>query len=271
MKKFGVIGNPISHSLSPQLHNYIYNKFGIYAEYSKLLIKDSYDLSEFIIDNKFDGFNITLPYKEIVLTHSKNINMRGKTIGSGNVAIYKDNQLFINNTDWFGFLLALKNNKINLYNKEVIIIGMGGVGKAIYYALNTIKVKKIKIFSRKKIKNSAFIKNSNTSKFNINKLPDYIDENSIIINCTPIGMNDNNTPFDTSLITSKQIIIDTIYKLGYSELIKSAIERGAKIMDGLDMFIYQGLLSHEIWFNDDVIAKINMDKIKKHLKNNYAK
>ena len=56
-----------------------------------------------------------------------------------------------------------------------------------------------------------------------------------------------------------------------SELIKSAIERGAKIMDGLDMFIYQGLLSHEIWFNDDVIAKINMDKIKNHLKNNYAK
>ena len=271
MKRFAVIGNPIDHSLSPQLHSYIYNKLGIKAEYLKIFIKDHYDLSIFIKDNKLDGFNITLPYKTHILSHSKNINIRCKNIGSGNVAYYKGNQLLINNTDWYGFILSLKKNKINLYGKEVLIIGMGGVGRAVYFALNTIKTKKIKIFTRKKIKNYTFIKNSNTSKFCIKNLPKHIHENSVIINCTPVGMNNGNTPFKTSLITSKQIIIDTVYKLGNSELINSSIERGAKVMDGMDMFIYQGLLSHEIWFNSNIIDKLNIDKIRKHLEENYVK
>ena len=147
MKRYAVIGNPINHSLSPILHEYLYDIFNIDAVYNRIKITNEDELKRFLKKNTYNGFNITLPYKERILDYKYPINNRTKSIGSGNIITYVNDEIFINNTDWYGFILAVGKNKINLNDKEVIVIGYGGVAKSILYALNKMNPKLIKLFN----------------------------------------------------------------------------------------------------------------------------
>ena len=264
MKKYAVIGNPINHSLSPILHEYLYDIFNIDAVYNRIKITNEDELKRFLKKNTYNGFNITLPYKERILDYKYPINSRTKSIGSGNIITYVDDEIFINNTDWYGFILAIGKNKINLNGKEVIVIGYGGVAKSVLYAIDKLNPKLIKIFNRTSLEDLIFSDNISTYSFDI--INDHIKNNSIIINCTSIGLNNEMSPLCSEMISENQIIIDVIYKLNKSQLINSGIEKGARTMDGLDMFIYQGLLSHEIWFGNSIINNIDIVEIREHLR-----
>ena len=116
MKNFLVIGDPIKHSLSPVLHNWVFKTLNIDATYSKIHVTKN-KLADHINEvrrGKLDGLNITIPHKTSIIEYMDEVNQRAKSIGAINVVLLHNDKVIGNNTDWYGFVLALKNNRISL-------------------------------------------------------------------------------------------------------------------------------------------------------------
>lgn len=257
MKEFAVIGSPISHSLSPLLHNEIYRQIDFNASYKALKVLPE-DLGEFLFDNNLDGFNVTIPHKISITEHLKNIDSAAENISAVNCV---DNYIGYN-TDWIGFLNALEINNIDLKDRDCLIIGAGGVAYAVSHALIKCQVNSISI--------------TNRSEKNKDRLLDWINkrvksnpsiEPKVIINCTPIGMwpKTQSIPIDLKVQTD-QIMIDTIYNPEETLWLQSCREQGAKTIGGLDMFIGQGIASINIWLKKNIINDINIQLIKNVIK-----
>jgi len=259
MKKFAVIGNPINHSLSPVLHMEIYNQLNFKAEYSLEKITSN-ELDFFINNNNYDGINITIPYKEDVVKIIKKIDDSAKIIGAINCL--KKNNGF--NTDWIGFLYSMKVNNVNLENKNCLILGAGGAARAVSYSLSTSNVKGIKIKGRNNIKvkllqdwiNNLYLKNCNF------EIPD------LIINCTPLGMHPyiKDIPIKINKIDKETILVDTIYNPLETKWLFEGNKIGLKTVGGLDMFIAQGIISAEKWLNKKIFNKLDLQAIRKKLR-----
>ena len=259
MKKFAVIGNPIKHSLSPLLHMEIYNQLNIKAKYSLEKI-NSNELDFFIKNNDYDGINITIPHKENVLKIIKKIDYSAKIIGAINCL----NQEYGFNTDWIGFLYSMKVNNINLKNKNCLILGSGGAARAVSYSLSTSNVRGIKVQGRNNVKvkslqnwiNGLYPKNCNFT------IPD------IVINCTPLGMYPNieDLPIKINKLGEETILIDTIYNPLETKWLSEGKKIGLKTIGGLDMFIAQGIVSVEKWFNKKIFDKLDLQAIRKKLR-----
>lgn len=266
MKNFVVIGDPIKHSLSPVLHNWVYKGLNIKANYSKIHVTE-HKIPDFINDvrrGKWDGLNITIPHKISIIDYMDEVDPYATSIGSINVVMLHNNKLIGNNTDWYGFLLALKNNRIDVNKKEVILIGSGGVSKAIIFGLKQEGVKKIHLFNR------TFEKISHLSDewiypHKFEKLDEFITHDSIIINCTSLGMNANISPIKKKVLNKDQVIIDTIYAPLKTKMVMDAESTGARAMMGLDMFIYQALASIDLWFGEGTTNKVNFKELKGHI------
>ena len=129
MKKFFVIGSPIEHSLSPELHNYWIKNNNINAIYEKQkLNKDQLEqIISKIKDNKIDGINVTVPFKTTVIPYLDELSSEAQSTQSVNTIYKKDNKVIGHNTDIFGFKASIENAKYNINNKEALILGAGGV------------------------------------------------------------------------------------------------------------------------------------------------
>ena len=143
MKRFAVIGYPITHSLSPILHQEIYRQLEINASFEKFHIKPD-DLHSFMNSNKLDGFNVTIPYKQTVIPFLDDLDESAQTISAVN-CIYNRKGY---NTDWIGFTLAMEMNDIELKDKHCSILGAGGAARAVAYSLIKAGVKSIFIQNR---------------------------------------------------------------------------------------------------------------------------
>ena len=154
MKKFLVIGNPIEHSLSPELHNYWIKKNNIYAIYEKQKLNDD-QLEQYISkvkDKTIDGINVTIPFKKTIIPYLDELSTEAKSTQSVNTIYQKDNKVIGHNTDIFGFKTSIEKTKYDLENKEVLILGAGGVVPSIIFSLIKMKVSKVTISNRTKEK-----------------------------------------------------------------------------------------------------------------------
>ena len=136
MKKFIVIGNPIEHSLSPELHNYWIKKNGINAIYEKQKLNEN-ELEHFILqvkDKKINGINVTVPFKKTVIPYLDELSVEAQSTQSVNTIYLKNNKVIGHNTDIFGFETSIKKTAYNINNKEVLILGAGGVVSSIIIA-----------------------------------------------------------------------------------------------------------------------------------------
>ena len=258
MKKYAVIGNPVKHSLSPELHKLIYKSIGYEADYEKILVKSN-QLNNFYNNNSLDGFNITIPHKIDIIPLLENIDNVAKRIKSVN-CIFQTTGF---NTDWLGIKKSLNKNNISLKDKNCLILGSGGVCRTIIYTLYKVGAKTISIKNRKNSKNASLMKWVNKLIPN-NHLPIQTD---VIINCTSVGMWPliDEVPFGLNNFSKDQIVIDTIYNPIETALIKKAKSLGAKTINGLDMFIFQAIESINIWIGEDITDKLNLNHIKKEL------
>ena len=150
MKKFLVIGNPIKHSLSPILHNYWIKNNSINAIYEKQKLNKD-ELEQFILkirEKKINGINVTVPFKKDIIPFWDRLSIEAESTQSVNTIYLKDNKVIGHNTDIIGVETSIKKSKFNILNKEVLILGAGGVVPSIIFALNKMKVSKIKISNR---------------------------------------------------------------------------------------------------------------------------
>ena len=154
MKKFLVIGNPIEHSLSPVLHNYWIKKNGIDAIYEKKKLNvEGLDLIiSQVKEKKINGINVTVPFKKAVIPYLEELSTEAQNTQSVNTIYLKNNRVTGHNTDIFGFETSIQKSKYNLNNKEVLILGAGGVVPSIIFALIKMNVSKIRICNRTKEK-----------------------------------------------------------------------------------------------------------------------
>ena len=257
MKQFAVIGSPIAHSLSPNLHEEVFRQLNVNASYSRVDILPE-KLEHFFLNNEFDGFNVTIPHKISIMKHLEGIDTVAEQISAVNCV----NNKIGYNTDWVGFLHAMSLNNIKLKNKDCLIIGAGGAAYATAYALIQCKVRSIRIRNRSKnnkIKLMNWINNQFDNKTGFDP--------NVIINCTPLGMwpNLNSIPTD-QFIHKSDIAIETIYNPEETTWLKNCKTKEAKTVSGLDMFIGQAIASIEIWLNTSIEKKIKIKKIKNIIK-----
>ncbi|WP_435096733.1 shikimate dehydrogenase [Candidatus Pelagibacter bacterium nBUS_27] len=254
MKKFLVIGNPIEHSLSPILHNYWIKKNGIDAVYEKQKLNED-QLGQLILQVKkkeINGINVTVPFKKAIIPFLDKLSIEAKSTQSVNTIYLEDNKVMGHNTDIVGFETSIKKSKYNFINKEVLILGAGGVVPSIIFALNQMKVSKIKISNRTKEKVENLKKLfENIEIIEWGEVPNF----DVIINATSIGLKkEDNINLDFSLISKNKIFYDVIYNPKETNFLKTGQSLGNVTLNGKLMFIYQALSAFNIWhkFEPDV-------------------
>ncbi len=269
-KTFAIIGDPISHSLSPVLHNYWFKKYQIDAEYSLLNIKDDFkSVINKIKNGELNGINVTLPYKQkIVAFLDKLVNDAKFTNSVNTVYLNEQNIVVGENTDVFGLQAAYLKEIVDIENKKALIIGAGGVSPSVIFSLEKSKVRNISIANRTHDK-SIFLK----KKFNFLNIIDWKDLEKklinfdIIINATSLGLkNGDEFQFNFENVKNSLIYIDTIYNPLATNTIKFLRERKIKTFNGLDMFVYQGQKSFYLWNKinpeiDDELINLLVSKI----------
>lgn len=242
------IGYPIKSSLSPNLHNLAYKKLGIEKRfnYQRKEVKPNQlkKIINEIKDLKIRGVSVTMPHKQKVMKYLNKIDKRAKKIGAINTIVNNNGKLTGYNTDWVGAIRALEE-KTKLKNKRVAVIGAGGAARAIVYGL-THKGAKVKIFNRSLIHAKKLARDFNCEYGNLDQLSE-ISVMDIIINATSVGMNENKSPVEKSLLNKNQIIFDIVYSPKETRLIKDAKKEGAKVILGYEMFLYQGVEQFKLY------------------------
>ncbi len=263
MKKYLVVGNPIMHSLSPELHNYWIKKHKIKAVYDKKEITEEMIkiLIEEVRKRKISGINITVPFKKIVISYLDQLTHEADTTQSVNTIYLDKNKIVGHNTDIEGFEMSIKKSKYNIADKEVLILGSGGVVPSIIYALNKMKVTKITLSNRTKDKAENLKKLfENLKVVNWGEIPKF----DIIINATSIGLNKNDIiNLDLSNSGKNKFFYDLIYNPKETNFLKTGKELGNYVENGKMMFIHQASAAFKIWhgieplINDDVIELLD--------------
>ena len=253
-KKFGIIGKPLSHSLSPILHNFWYKKYKIYADYSliEIEINEIERVIKKIRSKELQGINVTVPYKQAVIPFLDLILDDAKeTLSVNTIRLNEEGKVVGDNTDVYGleqgFINKLKSQ--NLEQNKVLILGAGGVTPSVIYALSKKGVKQIFI-SNRTIEKAIEIK----KKFSFIEIVEWknieakAESMDILINATSLGLKGGDD-FDQEFKITKPNLVyyDVVYNPKETVIIKKFKKRNIQTLNGLEMFVYQGQKSFSLW------------------------
>ena len=254
---YGVMGNPVRHSLGPLMHNAAFSEKGVNAAY---LAFESMDVEGAIRGMRglnIRGLSVTIPHKSSVIPFLDEIDPLAKDIGAVNTIINMDGKLIGYNTDASGALRALED-VVHVAGKRCLIVGAGGAARAIGYILKRNNVS-LMIANRSVEKGQALAELLGSPFIRMEQSEEVIAD--ILINTTPVGMSPN---VDFCLVPEKalkpgMIIMDIVYIPKITKLLHIASEKGCRIVEGLGMFIYQGAEQFRLWTGKDA----PVDRMKK--------
>ena len=250
--KCGLLGQKLTHSYSPQIHNalgdYPYSLFEVEPQ----------DLKDFLIHGDFTGINVTIPYKKSVIPYCSALSETAKKLGAVNTIVRrKDGTLLGHNTDYFGFRSMLEKSGLSVAEKKVLVLGSGGASATVTAVLSEAGATTVVI--------------SRSGSNNYTNL--YLHEDtSVIVNTTPVGMYPNTriSPIDLSLFPSLEGVLDVIYNPARTQLLLDAENRNLITMNGLWMLVAQAKESAE-WFMDlplsDSIISTIYDTLSRQMQN----
>jgi shikimate dehydrogenase len=263
MKKYLVIGNPINHSLSPELHNHWIKKNGLDAIYEKKKLSNN-DLENLILDIKkgnISGVNVTVPFKNAIIPYLDDLSSEAKKTHSVNTIHLSDKKVIGHNTDIEGFENAIKNINFDFKKKKIFILGAGGVVPSIIYASIKMGSSEIMISNRTE-KNVEKVKNifNNIKLVNWGETPDF----DVIINATSLGLyKDDKIDLDFTKVGKNKLFYDVIYNPRETNFLSTGKKLGNKYENGKLMFIYQASLAFKLWhgiepsINNETMKLIN--------------
>ena len=266
-KKYSVIGHPIGHTMSPFIHERLFQISGVDVEYTKFDIAPQKLQEEFKIICRLNGFNVTIPHKQAIIPLLDELDESAELCGAVNtVSIGK--KIIGYNTDKYGFTTALSRANINL-SGNVLICGIGGASRAVAFAAaeNGCKITfGIRKGSEDKAKTlcdeiHCHFNNIETEIISYDKISGEYD---LAVNATPVGMYPNT---EKSVLTEEQIcrcktIYDLIYNPEETELLRLAKKNGIKCDGGMSMLVLQAAKAHEIWYG----AKFDSSQIDRIIK-----
>ncbi len=253
---YGVIGDPIEHSLSPAMHNAAFEALKLDCVFLafKVGLSQVEDTLRGMRSLGIRGLNVTMPDKNAVISYLNEVNEIAKFLGSVNTILNDDGRLLGFSTDGEGASRALKEYGISLSGKKLLLLGGGGAAKAIAYTLSQ-ELEELTLLNRTPEKTNALVdglkklgRKVSNGPLSESTIEDSLKDADILINATNVGM----LPVERSLLKSEWLrpdltVMDIVYNPLETKLAKDAKEAGAKVISGLEMLIYQGAASFEIW------------------------
>jgi shikimate dehydrogenase len=241
MATFGLLGKNISYSFSKNYFDQFFLSKKLNHNYLNFDVQSVDQVFKILKEHKeLKGFNVTIPFKEDIISHLYKTDKEAKAIGAVNtVKVSKKGNLVGYNTDHFGFAKSLAEH-FPLTDKTALILGTGGASKAIAYVLNNLNFK-YNFVTR--VKKEGFLTYSELDE-------EIIKKHKLIINCTPLGTSPNINQFPKipyEAIGSKHLLFDLTYNPKLTVFLKLGKDQGAKIVNGEDMLLYQARKSWKIW------------------------
>lgn len=249
---YGLLGEKLGHSFSPEIHSMLGN-----YEY-RLFEVEKNELENFIKHGEWDGINVTIPYKKTVMSYLDEISENAQKIGSVNTVVRRsDGTLFGDNTDYYGFLYTVKRSRINFDGKKVLVLGTGGASLAVKAVISDLNAGEIISISRSGENNYQNIKNHADA--------------DIIVNTTPVGMYPKNlvSPVKVSDFTRLSAVFDIIYNPQKTQLVLDAEKLDIPAFSGLSMLVAQAKRASEIFFDkeiDDSVTEKILNKVSTDMK-----
>lgn len=248
MDKYGLIGYPLGHSFSKSYFNEKFENEGINAEYINFEIPTLDSLPEILASNQeLKGLNVTIPYKEKVISYLDSISPEARAIGAVNVirVDHKGNDTYLKgfNSDVIGFTKSIEP-LLERFHKKALILGTGGASKAVNFGLKSLGLETVFV--------SRFERPGTIQYSQIT--PDIIQEYNVIVNCTPCGMYphiDECPQLPYEAMTSKNILYDLLYNPDETLFMKKGAQHGATVKNGLEMLLLQAFASWEFWHNKE--------------------
>ncbi|NVJ99778.1 MAG: shikimate dehydrogenase [Alphaproteobacteria bacterium] len=259
-KKAAVIGWPISHSLSPVIHNHWMKTHGIEGHYDKVAVEPD-NLAEALDrfrEEGFSGFNVTVPHKETVMAHLDKIAPLARQMGAVNtVQIADDGTLTGFNTDGIGLVTNLKKSVPDWpHDKPVLILGAGGAARAAALGLLTENVPMVMITNRTREKAEAIARDIGRGRMTVVDWEDRshaVSAAGLVVNTTVLGMKGQH-PLEIDLMAAAKdtVVYDIVYQPLMTPLLRDAEALGLRTVTGLGMLVYQAAAAFKIWFGVEV-------------------
>lgn len=273
----GLLGSPVSHSISPMMHNEGFNQLGldyVYLAFDVPLAKLS-SVVDSLRTMNVRGFNLTMPHKNEMCSLCDSLSPAAEIIGAVNTVVNENGKLIGHNTDGIGYMRALKEDGFDIIGKKMTILGAGGAATSIFVQAALDGVSEISIFSRR----SRFFERAQqiiqvlsertTCKItlydfeNPELLKREISESAILVNGTSVGMAPNTEQSlitDSTLFHKNLIVSDVIYNPRETKLLKLAREAGCQTQNGLYMLLYQGAEAFKLWTGKEMPIDIVKEK-----------
>ena len=262
----GIIGDPVEHSLSPVMHNATFEELNLDFVYLAFRVRRE-ELGEAIIGTRsldLHGLNVTMPHKNTVMRYLDEIDSTTRSIGAVNTILNDEGRLMGYNTDGIGALKALKETGITPKGKKLLLLGAGGAGKAIAFHAAQ-EVEELVILNRtpqKAKKLAEILRKDFNEKIDSNKLStriikEELRDTDILVNATSVGMHPkvDQSLVPPSLLRPDLCVMEIVYSPLETKLAKDAKAVGAKVVSGIEMLVYQGAASFEIWTNHKAPVK----------------
>ena len=264
---YGVIGDPIGHSLSPLIHNAAFRSLGINAAYVPFRVARE-QLMQFLDDAPalgIRGLSVTIPHKELVLKRLAEADDATQGIGAVNTVVFKDGRMLGYNTDHeaaMDSLMSAYSEKRKLAGQSALVLGAGGAAKAIAYGLKRLGADVV-IAGRTSARAQQLADRLKcraidwTSRYSF--APD------IVINCTPVGMHPNvdATPYDKHHLRPSMVVFDTVYNPENTLLVKDARTQSCTVVSGVEMFVRQACLQFKLFAGQEAPAELMRDMLKR--------
>jgi len=272
----GVIGEPIEHTLSPLMHNAAFEALKL--DYVFLAFRVKPVEVESAVNGmralNIRGLNVTMPHKSTVIKHLDRVDLSAQIVNSVNTILNKENLLFGFNTDGVGAFKALKENGVEPKGRKVLLLGAGGAARAIAYTMAN-KADELAVLNRTvkqaqalaKLLEKSFNKKISTGSLSPSDIQSNLQDSDILINATSVGMKPKaeESPIPPKLLRSNLAVMDIVYNPLETKLEKEAKAAGAKVVSGVEMLIYQGAASFELWTGKSAPVEVMRQAALRHL------
>ncbi len=256
LQTYCIIGNPISHSLSPVMQNTAFKELGLNCNYFAFRV--SHEDLKSCIDSfrslNISGFNVTIPHKVSIIKYLDYLDESASKAAAVNTVKNINGKLWGYNTDIYGFMFPLRKRNFDFTKKNILIIGAGGSSRAIITGLSEEKDRISKIFIVNRTISKAMeltdfaLKNGLNCEFHsLDEIKNYSLISHLIVNTTSMGMNNEESLLDSKSINKNSIVFDIVYNPIYTNLIQNAKHAQSTIIFGYEMLLFQGVKAFQIW------------------------
>lgn len=244
-KIYGILGRPVTHSLSPAMHNAAFRELGINAVYVPFPVTD---LAQAVVGLRglaIGGASVTIPFKEEIIPLLDELDPQAARMGAVNTVVNRKGRLIGHNTDWLGAVTALKAQTA-ITGEHVLLLGAGGAARAIAFGILE-QGGRVTITDLDAPRAEALAKEMALEAIPLDALEPC--PATILINATPVGMapDFHGLPIEPELLSRFQLVMDIVYRPLLTRLLREAQARGARIIDGLQMLIHQATAQFELW------------------------